>query len=60
MAHDDDADLMMSKTLREIATEKRWSPETFLDRLLAALDEIDAEITVDVSRALIDALEDLD
>lgn len=48
----------LSDTLKEIAKEKKWSDEDFLERLLVALDELDATLTVEQNRQVIDFLED--
>jgi hypothetical protein len=48
----------MSSVLREIAGDKDWSPEEFLNALLKVIDSMDADLTDEQSRKLIDVLDE--
>jgi len=48
----------MSETIKEIAREKKWSDEDLLERLLVAIDELDATLTPEQSHQVIDFLEE--
>jgi hypothetical protein len=45
--------------LKEIADEKEWGPDEFLDRLLKAIDVLGSELTESQACTLIDCLSEL-